>query len=76
MFKHATLFLASKYAGAPLQQVPWVSGNPSILEKARQNANILRKPSLNFNNSYRMQNPGTRQLKFLTEPLYACRVLL
>ena len=30
--------------------------NPSILGKAKQNTKILRKPYLNFDNSWRMQN--------------------
>ena len=35
-------------SGAPLERVPRVPGNPSILGKAKQNTKILRKPFLNF----------------------------
>ena len=43
--------LRTNLAGAPLEGVPQVPGNPSILGKAKQNAKVLRKPSLDFNNS-------------------------
>ena len=55
--------------GAPLERVPWVPGNPSILGKAKYNKEVFRKPSLNFNDSQKIQNSGTRQLEFLMEPL-------
>ena len=59
----------SYVAGAPLERVPWVPENLSILGKAKQNTEVLRKPSLDFNDSQKIPNSGTRQLIFLTEPL-------
>ena len=56
-------------AGAPLERVPQVPGNPSILGKAKQNTEVLRKLSLNISDSLKIQNSGTCQLKFLMEPL-------
>ena len=53
---------------APLEQVPRVLGNLSILAEAKQKSKILRKPSLNVDISQKMQSSGTRQFKFLTEP--------
>ena len=47
--KSQDLPLETRYStGTPLERVP---GNPSTLEKAQQNTKILRKPSLNFDDS-------------------------
>ena len=47
---------------------PFGTGFTGSWERVK-NTKIWRKPSLNFDNSQKMHNSGTRQFQFLTEPL-------
>ena len=60
--------------GAPLERVPRVPGNPSILGKAKYNTEDLRKTSLNFNNSQEIQNLSIGILK--GAPAYLPQIII
>ena len=44
-------FIYTYLTGGPLARAPRVPGNQSILGKAKLSTKILRKPSLNFDNT-------------------------